>query len=169
MSLNRIVHLSLSLLVFLCVLPDEINDPIYKGAFLQKRQGLLNPIPDISCIHCTRKLIFRNNTMPVAFIVSSPLKRVFTCSSICRKRGIMYGKMEKKKGTQGGIAALDSNNHCRFCIIMPIHCLLPWRNYPNKETIVRGKQWSIKFVAANFACSLIGSAAAMPGISLCRI
>ena len=44
---------------------------------------------------------------------------------ICRKRGIMYGKMEKKKGTQGGIAALDSNNHCRFRIIMPIHCLLP--------------------------------------------
>ena len=44
---------------------------------------------------------------------------------ICRKRGIMYGKMEKKKGTQGGITALDSNNHCRFRIIMPIHCLLP--------------------------------------------
>ena len=56
-----------------------MNDPIYKGAFLQKRQGLLNPIPDISCIHCTRKLIFRNNTMPVAFIVSSPLKRVKAC------------------------------------------------------------------------------------------
>ena len=43
------------------MLPDEINDPIYKGALLQKRQGLLNPIPDISCIHCARKLIFRNN------------------------------------------------------------------------------------------------------------
>ena len=43
------------------MLPDEINDPIYKGAFLQKRQGLLNPISDISCIHCAGKLIFRNN------------------------------------------------------------------------------------------------------------
>ena len=68
-------------------------------------------------------------TMPVAFIVSSPLKRVkarFLPVAVFAGKGeLCMGRWEKRKGTLGEIAALDSNNRCRFCIIMPMHCLLP--------------------------------------------
>ena len=43
------------------MLPNKVNDPMDKGAFLQKRQRFFNSISDISCIHCAGKLIFRNN------------------------------------------------------------------------------------------------------------
>ena len=51
----------LSLLVFLGVLPDEINDPVYQGTLLQKRQGFSIRYRIFPASIVARKLIFRNN------------------------------------------------------------------------------------------------------------
>ena len=68
-------------------------------------------------------------TMPVAFIILFSFEardaRFAPVEVFAGKGELCMGRWEKRKGTLGEIAVLDSNNRCRFRIIMPIHCLLP--------------------------------------------